>query len=290
MPEDGIDQASGKAIWSYFHSTERRIFKTRELRKIISTRRFEWGVPRSVSFDAIVQHAALKKIRLAFPNRAEIRYCFDAVSVYELALSLTPKSYLTHHTALYLHELIDDEPNDVYVNSEQSVKPRWDTELDQQSIDRAFQRPVRTTSNIATYDKWRICQVSGKQTGALGVVSKQLPGELSVQTTGIERTLVDAVVRPIYCGGISTVQACFRKAKGKLSARLLKKTLQELDYLYPYHQSIGFLLERAGVFSESEIKAFLQMPKTYDFYLEHHMEDPQYSSRWRLHYPRMLDG
>ncbi len=289
MANEQAGQPIGDAITSYFQSSKQRIFKTRELQQLISTMRAEWKVARSVPLETIVDYARLKKVRLAFPGRPETRYCVGGVSVYEVALSLSPRSYLTHHTALYLNKLIDREPLEVYVNCEQSEKPRWETSLDQKGIDRAFGQQPRITNNIAEYGERRIYLLSGKQTGGLGVVSKATPDGPLVQTTSVERTLIDAIVRPIYCGGVGVVQAAFRRAKGKLSVNLLAEVLRELNYLYPYHQSIGFLLDRAGVFTESEIEVFLRMPREFDFRLEHQMDTPKYSERWRLYYPSALD-
>lgn len=290
MANEQPDHPARNAIRSYFQSSEKRIFKTRELRQLISTMRAEWKAAHTVPFDAVVEYGGLKKVRLAFPGRPETRYCVGSVSVYEVALSLSPLSYLSHHTALFLNKLIEREPLEVFVNCEQSGKPRWEANLEQESIDWAFEQKPRMTNNIAQYEDRRIYLLSGKQTGGLGVASKAAPDSLLVQTTGVERTLVDAVVRPIYCGGMGVVQAAFRKAKGKLSVDLLAKVLQELDYLYPYHQSIGFLLDRAGVFRGSEIEVFLKMPREFDFYLEHQMDAPKYSERWRLYYPSALDA
>ncbi len=70
----------------------------------------------------IVDKTELRMIRLAFETRPEIRYTWGKVSVYDLALSLKSEAYLSHQTAIYLHGLTDFQPNNVYVNSEQSKK------------------------------------------------------------------------------------------------------------------------------------------------------------------------
>jgi predicted transcriptional regulator of viral defense system len=284
-----VNDASRRVILSFFNALDKGVFKTRELQKLIAERKGEWGCPSPTSFDEIVKCIPLTKVRLAFPSRPEVRYCKNDVSIYELALSVKPDAYLTHHTALHLHGLLKKEPEDIFVNAEQSPKPRWDSNLEQERIDWAFQRRPRTTSNIAEYVNRRIFLLSGKNTGRLGVVSKTLPTGDRVQVTGVERTLIDAVVRPSYCGDVDLVQAAFRKAKGKVSVSLLSDMLDKLDYLYPYHQSIGFFLERSGVFGESEIELLLRRPKEFDFYLEHKMQESEYSSRWRVYYPKRLD-
>ena len=88
--------------------------------------------------------------------------------------------------------------------------------------------------------------VNGKQTGQLGVMEmKDEFGEV-VPVTGLERTLIDIAVRPTYAGGIPEVLEAYRRARGKLSLNRLAATLSKMDYVYPYEQAVGFLLERSG--------------------------------------------
>jgi hypothetical protein len=53
---------------------------------------------------------------------------------------------------------------------------------------------------------------------------------------------------------------------------------------YPYHQAIGFLMDRAG-FSKNDTKIFKTPGMKFDFYLEQKMEKPLYDVEWRVHYP-----
>lgn len=55
----------------------------------------------------------------------------------------------------------------------------------------------------------------------------------------------------------------------------------------PYHQVIGFYLERAG-YSASDLDHFRRKPLDIDFYLDYQITDPVYSRDWRLYYPRDL--
>ena len=66
--------------------------------------------------------------------------------------------------------------------------------------------------------------------------------------------------------------------------------LKNLSYAYPYHQAIGFYLERSGAYKESSIKIFRNINKEYDLYLTYQMEDKDmvYSKEWRLYYPKGL--
>ena len=101
------------------------------------------------------------------------------------------------------------------------------------------------------------------------------PDEEKIRVTDIERTLIDVTVRPIYAGGVFEVL--------KLAA-----TLKKLDYIYPYHQAVGFYLERAGVYRESSISLLKKFGFKYDFYLMHQIKEKEYSKKWRLYFPKGL--
>jgi hypothetical protein len=129
--------------------------------------------------------------------------------------------------------------------------------------------------------------LNGKNTNSLGVASIQSDTGGTIRVTNIERTLIDMAVRPFYSGGPVEVMNAFRNAMPRVSVPELKKMLIELDYVYPFHQAIGFYLQSAG-YSEEEIDQFRQIEVRFDFYLAHAMNGIEYSSEWRLYYPQEL--
>ena len=108
----------------------------------------------------------------------------------------------------------------------------------------------------------------------------------NLQVTDIERTLIDIAVRPSYAGGLYEVLNAYRKAQGRVSINKLTAMLRKLNYIYPYHQAIGFYLHKAGVYKETQIELLKQFDFKYDFYLTHQMKEREYSKEWRLYYPR----
>jgi predicted transcriptional regulator of viral defense system len=69
----------------------------------------------------------------------------------------------------------------------------------------------------------------------------------------MERTFMDIVVRPAYAGGINQLANAYKQAVARIDVDHLIKLLKKMDYVYRYHQSIGFLLERTGA-AESECR------------------------------------
>jgi hypothetical protein len=96
------------------------------------------------------------------------------------------------------------------------------------------------------------------------------------------------VVRPSYAGGIFEVLKAFRLAKEKhpLSVNKLSGYLSRMNFIYPYHQAIGFYLEAAGNYTQSQINIFKNKPKNYNFYLTYEMGEMTYSKEWNLYYPK----
>jgi len=217
-----------------------------------------------------------------------IRYTWGEVSTYELVLSWHPSSYLSHYTAVYLHDLTEQIPKTLYLNVEQSRKGSFSNSLTQSGIDAAFKRPMRKSKAVAQFRNFEICLLGSMGVGNLGVVESSGPDGEGIRLTNVERTLIDITVRPGYAGGVFEVLKTFRNAKGKVSINRLVAMLKRLNYIYPYHQAIGYYLERAGVYDEASLGLLRKHEMNYDFYLAHGMKDPEYSREWRLFFPKGL--
>jgi hypothetical protein len=137
------------------------------------------------------------------------------------------------------------------------------------------------------YEENTITVLSGKHTGRNGVVSATAPSGHKVDVTSLERTLIDITVRPGYAGDVPAVLEAFRLAKNQISVSKLTALLRRLDYTYPYHQSIGFYLKRAG-YPESDQLLAKREPIEFDFYLSHNLKDPDFDPEWRVFFPRSL--
>lgn len=217
------------------------------------------------------------------PYKTFTRYVLPGTSVYSVALSLRAGSYFTHGSAIYLLGLSLELPGTVYVNREQSPKPS-PAITSQDAIHRAFANAPRVSRYVYWYGDHRIVLLNGKATGRLEITDlEQATGEF-YPTTKVERTLIDSVVRPVYAGGIHHVLDVFRRARERVSVNVLLATLRKLDYAYPYHQAIGFLMQHAG-YPASQYERLRALGLDYDFYLTNRMEQPAYDPSWRLYYP-----
>jgi len=284
-------QKNKATVERFFDRAHVSVYTDALLQAAIRENRAEWHLSRApvaVIADLLLREGRLKLVRLESENYPSVsRYAWGTPSLFELALSLRSNSYLSHGTAAYLHGLIKEDPVAFHVNKEQSPKEQLGT-LTQDGIDRAFSsRPRQSNLVYSDQDGHRFVVISGKSTNHFGVGAIKGPTGEKLYATNVERTLVDIAVRPIYCGGVRMVLGAYRAARDQISVKRLMATLKKLGHLYPYHQTIGFYLERAG-FDGGALDLARQPGLEFDFYLTHAMGDTVYDKAWRLHHPRQL--
>jgi hypothetical protein len=280
-------------VTQFFEAADKNVYTTRDLRTLLNQNRERWKIPISTTVALFIRFLLEKTrfdlVKLHWRNNRTIdRYVWGTASPYALALSIKDGAYLSHGTAVYLHALTDQIPSTVYVNQEQSVKPKSLQPLTQEALDRAFANKQRRSNNIYRSSDWQFVVLSGKQTGGLGVVP--MPSSLgeSLRVTGLERTLIDATVRPDYAAGVYQVLEAYKSAKSKMSVNVLMATLSKLEYVYPYHQAIGFYMEKAG-YEPTRWERVKKLPMNFDFYLAHDIREKTYNQNWRLFVPKGLE-
>jgi len=282
-------QKAKPKILKFFRRKRKRVFKRTEINAIISQKRDSWKLSKSMStkgfIDFLKEHGGIQEFQLQFPHRKEVRFAWGEISEYQLIQSLRPDGYFTHSTALRLHGLITQLPKITYFNYEQPRKKKSDGRLIQERIDFAFQCACRISKNVAKLKGKKVSLLNGMFTGQLGVINIRDDAGDNIRVTDVERTLIDCTVRPVYTDGVRSVMGAFKVAPKMLSVSKLAETLSALDYVYPFHQAIGFYLEHSGTYSEDQIALFDRIEKRFDFYLTHQMKKPKYSKRWRLYYP-----
>jgi predicted transcriptional regulator of viral defense system len=274
--------------------SRRAILTRSEMQQLVAGNAEEWSLnQRSITTARVInflwekQH--LKEYVFEFPTRKETRYVIGDITNFELAQSLKPNAYIAHQAAMYINKLTNSSPKTIHINVEQAKHhPRNKGSLTQEGIDRAFKNKVRISNEIAEANKVRVCITHGQKTDDLGIVKKKGPSGELLRVTNVERTLIDIARRPIYAGGIKEALSAYKTAKPLVSIEKLVSTLKAMDYVYPYHQSIGFYMEKSGAYDKTQIQLLKDLPKNFNFYLDYKMADPNYSEEWKLFYPKKL--
>ncbi len=289
-----------KDIEARFQVENRAVFTYADIAEIFEEKRRDWRLPTSWSAGRFITElqektGKLQKHEVHFPNAAYVRYAWSHTPTdMELVFSLGADGFVSHYTAMSYHQLTEQEASRIYLTTERSkpaTPPRRGT-LTQDSIDVAFAKPQRVTTNVAPLpDGGSLVRLVGSHTRRFGVVRG---GSSGLSVTGVERTLVDAAIRPLYSGGVDEVVEAYRRAgqftgAEKVSVNKVVAYLKRLNPVYPYHQAIGFYMDRSGTFSASQVNRLREFDAEFDFYLTYAMAEAKYSPEWRLHYPSNID-
>jgi len=269
------------------------VFAEQELSRLFYDQRREGMFARHTTFLELLafltahDHLLTVKLRCKRYQQTITRHSLGNPSPFELACSLRKAGYLSHGSAAGLHGLVKKNATTLYVNVEQSAKPRGAKALTQTAIDQAFSRRQRKSNLTFTYEELTVTVLSGKHTARFGVETTKGPSSELLPATSLERTLVDIAVRPAYAGGVPSVLEAYRNAKDRVSVTAIVRVLETLDYTYPYVQSIGFLMQLAG-YPQEQLDALKSQISEFNFYLDYGLKSPRYDGSWRLFYPDEL--
>jgi hypothetical protein len=287
-----LHAAQGNIV-AFFENLPRKAFSEPELVGIFSQHRTEWRLAVNITVGTflgfLLENTPLRQVsispaQLDTYHRTVTRYVWGNPSAYAVASTIEQRAYLSHLTAVLLYGLTDQLPRTICVSREQNSSGAVTGKLTQDGIDRAFSQKPRTSNAMFNYDNTQIVLLHGKNTGRLEVGTIDF-GQEQLPVTKLERTLIDIAVRPIYGGGVYQVLQAYRNAKDKISTATLAATLARLEYVYPYHQVIGFYMQKAGYPSKS-LERLKAPGMNFDFYLAHDIRDRAFDPEWRLYYPK----
>ena len=284
-------------IIRFFDNNQRKVFRRSDIDQILSDQRVFWRLALSTTTDQFLEYlqesTKLKHVEIPFPRRKEHRYAWGETPFFDILMSLNNNSFLSHYGAIRYHGLTEQIPKVLYLNTEQP-QVTANSPLTQRGIDYAFRQKPRTSNNVVEVNGYRIYGINGRETEGAGITEMEIPDIVldqlaKVRITSIERTLIDAAVRPMYAGGVNEVLKAYELAAGRCSVNQLSALLKKIGYTYPYHQAIGFYLEASGAYKASALDVIRKIPQEFDFYLTYQMEKTRYVKEWRLHVPKEME-
>ncbi len=275
-----------------FTKKTHKVFNKTELQKLFEEQKSQIRI-RSYNLtkfiNLLTQLSILKECHFNFSNndnsQEKTKYLFDKPDNNELIYGLGKNPYLSFETALFYHGLLKKEPKVNSVTIEQSFKKSVVKVLEQDRINHAFSQEAKMSNTIASYGKMKWIIHNGMYTGNIGLCD--FGANPNIKITDLERTILDVTVRATFVGGPEKVLEFYKKVKGRISTQNLLSLLDQINYTYPYHQAIGFYLDKAG-YDLNEYKSFKEIPMRYDFYLDYGMEENNYSEKWKVYYPSDL--
>ncbi len=99
------------------------------------------------------------------------------------------------------------------------------------------------------HSKYQLIQIDTKQ--RWGIETVRL-GEIKVNITDLERTLLDGLVYPQYCGGFREVMDSFLNAKDRINSEKLLK--YALETPIATQKRLGWILSNLGISNSEELK------------------------------------
>ncbi|QSR05115.1 hypothetical protein J0J33_10515 (plasmid) [Lactococcus sp. LG1267] len=306
MDKDPYHLKENKYLLQELGQTFGNVLNRTSMINFIKKAKNESNISKNVSFGIMVKYLVdhldlFDEIRI-YPEGKEpisryvAKYC--VVSPYEIALSLLSNSFLSHYSALYVNDLTINEPKDIYINREQTAKPKNDSnaKLTQGKIDYAFSKPMRRTNTVYLFRykgvMYNVFVLNSKNTKNTGIIKKKPVGfSKAIRVTNLERTLVDTVVRPQYSGGFSEILEAYKTACFDVDLKRINKYIKKFDYIYPYEKSILLYLkytENQKLFNQLRNLWIDKIEDDLNFYLDYQMLQTVLDKDLNIYYPKDL--
>lgn len=271
-----------------------RVLKVSQIAAVLEQKREFWRLAKAttvpVFLEFLLDSTPLRPVRFPF-QRPIVGFTWGEVPLLETLIGLVDHGFYSHYTAVRIHGLTEQVPKTIYLNHERSSNSSFSQNegpFEQSAIDEAFAGEPRISKNEVVVGDMKIVFLSSAFHAGLGITSGAVNfGEaqpLQLSYTSLERTLIDITVRPFYAGGIFEVAKAFENAKDAVSVNAMGAMLKRMNLGYPYHQAIGFYLERAS-YKPTVVNIFKKIPMERDFYLGHAGEKT-YVPEWRLYVPK----
>jgi predicted transcriptional regulator of viral defense system len=268
---------------------------TYDLREIFEENRNNWGIAKSKNiydfYKFLEDKNILIKEKLTNEHTGSEKTIYRNHNATEFDIGLTIKKdgYLSNYSAMKVHQLTLQLPKTVYVSIDkykESVPPKT-IKLQQENIDKAFSKKQRlsTESYKSHYNGYKYVFLHKKH----GSINIGIHNNKKHQVTDLERTLIDIAIRPAYSGGVFQILEAYKTAKDKVNTNKIAKYIDEFNYIYPYHQLVGFLMDMAG-YDNKLLEPFLKKKTALNFYQTYNMNNKKLNEKWGIYYPMGLEA
>lgn len=238
------------------------------------------SMPSSKFYDRLVD-IGLLSFSVFMDGGYLTRYSFnESLSNEKLLTSLKKNAFLSMSSALNYIGLSEYRNNFIFISKEQTDKgsDSGDVELTQKAIDNAFAKDYRKTHMIGKYNNKHIIFLQPKYTMQFGVT--EIDG---IKVSSVNRALVEMVVNVQYFRNSREIIDVFSKIKNHINVDEVFAITQRFDFIYPYFQSIGYILEEIG-FEKRELDEFKECISEFDFYTDKNQLNYSYDPYWKMYH------
>ncbi len=286
-------EAAQELIKDKLYTDNTKAYSSFDVKNIFNQNRDEWKIASYRTPEQFIKYIEDKKfvktIKLKHQSTGSIKRILTEpdATLQNIAIAIKKDGYLSNYSSMQIHQLTLQIPKSIYVSYNKSIDQREvqknEIIISQENIDAAFSKPQRITSDVYKSEidntRYFFIQKAHREKN-IGVISNKI-----FSYTDLERTLIDIAVRPAYSGGVFEVLNAFEIAKENIDVDKLNRYLLDLDYIYPYHQIIGFYMEKAG-YSDKAVSLFSKYLSKFDFYLTYDISNKMYDSKWKVYYPK----
>jgi predicted transcriptional regulator of viral defense system len=165
-----------------------------------------------------------------------------SVNELELAQECNPQSVVSHLSAIHLHRLTDSFPNEIHLvtpaGTADQTPPGIPPHLWGADVGFSVKAP-QVLEGVPVYWHRRLPKLWFGNREALH-------GGVTLATTDLERTLLDALEKPAWSGGFSTVLEAWRNASAVWNLDRLVEYTERIGSPLG-RQRVGFLVEALGL-------------------------------------------
>ena len=195
-----------------------------------------------------------------------------------LLLSLKKRAFLSMSSSLNYQGLSSYRDDFVFISQEQSPKEDYNhSKLTQEAIDNAFSKDYRRTKKVGKYNNKHIVFLEPKNTKEFGVI--EING---IKVSSVSRALVEMVVNVQYFRNTKELISVFKKIKSNIDIDEVFDIVEKFDFIYPYHQSIGYILEKIG-FKREKLYKFKECVSKLNFYTDKKQDNYKYIAYWKMY-------
>jgi predicted transcriptional regulator of viral defense system len=209
----------------------------------------------------------LRKSKVLRPlTRAHYALADDLLSgspltAYEIAMHFAPQGALAYWSAMSAHDLSDQNLTTTFVG-----RPLGKDQASGRTTSLIFENQIFRLIPLKEEDLWGI--------------ELRFFNEIPFRVTDLERTLLDGLRHPDYCGGVREVLFAFDQALSRIDANKLQAYAGRCPLAT--QKRLGWVLEKCAAFPPIQEHLSGHLSKTYD------KLDPQgerrgaYNARWKL--------